>query len=236
MNTRHETAPAVYGLQVVESSPLPGGGLLLAWCTYRYSGTYRGATSPRYLIDHYGVADETTLDRWPDLQRDEEWWGRREGDEELADALRVELQEIEANGHVLAVWDAPVTFERLRRYGIAPPEKILDLKVLHAVRFPEWDGRRSLVGMARALRVPGVHVGRNRPRGLEAESRLILACGQIVMKELHEEGWDFPGLADLQALRATREEEELERRWVAHGRPLRALRTGWPRWYGRAGD
>lgn len=230
------SAPAVHGLQIVESTALPGGGLLLAWSTYRYSEKYRDAASPRYLIDQYGIADETTLDRWPDLRRDEDWWGRRDGDEALADALRVELREIEASGGVLAVWDAPVLFERLRRYGIEPPERLLDLKILHEIRFPDWNGRRSLVGMARALRVRGVNVTRFRPRGLEAESRLALVCGRILLEHMYAEGWDLPGLRELQALRAAGLEEDLRERWVAHGRPLRALRTGWPRWDSRAED
>lgn len=235
-NHPQSSAPAVHGLQIVESTALPGGGLLLAWCTYRHSEKSREATSSRYLIDQYGVADEATMDRWPDLLRNEEWWGHRDGDEALADALREELREIEASGGVLAVWDAPVLFERLRRYGIEPPERLLDLKILHGIRFPDWDGQRTLVGMARALRVRGVDVTRSRPRGLGAESLLALVCGRILLEQMYSEGWSFPVLRELQALRAAGLEEDLRERWVAHGRPPRALRTGWPRWDSRAGD
>lgn len=231
MNTpnRH---PSVVGLQLVESTALPGGGLLLGWATARSPWDVIGERAVRVVLDHFGVADENTLDRWPDLapEAEQEWWHRREGDDALAAELNEELNRIKEAGDVLAVWDSPVTFERLRRYGITPPENILDLKVMHTIRFKNWDGRRNLVGMARALRVDDVDTSKNRARGMESEAKLAHSVGKRLMNEMAAQGIHFPGVRYLQERSAYRMEKELAERWQQHNRPMRALRTGWPRW------
>lgn len=214
--------PTVVGLQVAESSSLPGEGFLLGWASTR------DQEPAQLALDTWGMADEDTLNRWPDLDPDagDEGWCFYAGDGLLADDLAAELDSIDTDGEVLAVWDAPVLFERLRPYGLVPPARLLDLKVMHHLRFPRWVGQRNLVGMGRALHLTTVDLGHDRPRGVMAESERAHAVGQHLMSRLDAEGWGFPALWHLQDQRAA--DVDAERRRVRAGR--RGLRTGWPVW------
>lgn len=240
----------IMGMQVAETTQAPGEGKLAAVLfaersthphhhgTLEVFGAY---TAPQALkVDH------VTLTRFPDLKtiRNGEWEadGNFNGKVDTPEEVRlVALEEMADMNHLddgaVAMWDAPDTLQRLQGPRFQVPPKIMDLKVLNRLMWPNFQGRRTPYSMARNL---GMNLKGLPGEGVEAEALLNLLLAEEVLKRLEALGADLLGTmpanwGEMMALQSVAAQAQLSglMDWMkSQGRSPRHLKAGWPVWEG----
>lgn len=222
-------------VNIAESTSAPGEGRLIATA---FASTAADTVSTDLVYTTDVVVSRATLRRFPDLvnlKRDT--FGvparrRSRSDEVVRDTL-ARIEEHDAAGGYLVAWDAPALLERLRKYDLRVPSRVLDLKVLHRLLFPKYRGRRDLNTLAPLLgvRVPPA-------TGLVEEVDLAADCGFAVVDLLEQgavwervlDGSSWESIMDDQAEAAEVQWGGLVEWMVSQGRDPETLRKGWPMW------
>lgn len=222
-------------VNIAESFSDPGSGRVIATA---FSTTGPGGVETEVVYTACAQISRVTLRRFPDLvniRRDT--FGvpssrlPRHANVHRRTVSRI-TQWDQAGGYIIA-WDAPALLERIRRYGLTTPARILDLKVLHRVLFPEYRGRRDLNTLADLLEIDSTPAA-----GLVEEAELAAECGETIM-EMMRDGTISPGELDGSSWdRLMAGQEAASARQFIHlchwmkgqGRDPASLRAGWPVW------
>ena len=222
-------------VNIAENTSAPGEGRLIATA---FASTDADTVSTDLVYTPDLVISRATLRRFPDLvnvKRDTFGVPARRYDrpDNVVRDTIARIEEHDAGGGYLVAWDAPALLERLRKYDLRIPSRILDLKVLHRLLFPKYRGRRDLNTLAPLLgvRVPPAS-------GLVEEVDLAADCGFTIVDMLEKgsvwgrvlDGSSWTSIMDDQ-------EEASEVQWgslvdwmISQGRDPESLRKGWPVW------
>lgn len=222
----------IMAMQIAENNSRPGQGRIL---TAAISFDYGDGTGENIVIySPRPVAPPATLRRFPDIidirfpcDRTDTIL-RMDSPEDVGEQICQEIEDFADTGGILATWDAPIMFERIRRFEPKVPEKVLDLKLLQRLLLPVNSESLTLFELADHLDEP-----MDRNPGLLAESEAMVIAGSIMMDRLTESP-DGPhvwhSIMEAQTSLYGLHAEAVRKRMKAKGKSPHKVRAGWPMW------